>query len=76
LYGKSLLQASTKHIISAYGIKYGVLVIDDTDKQRSKNTTEIAKLHKIRDKKTSGYFNGQNLIFLLLVCEKVTFLTL
>jgi hypothetical protein len=69
---ESLLQASTKHIISAYGIKYGVLVIDDTDKQRSKNTTEIAKLHKIRDKKTSGYFNGQNLIFLLLVCEKVT----
>jgi len=69
---ESLLQASVKHIISAYGIKYGVLVIDDTDKERSKNTTEIAKAHKIRDKKTGGYFNGQNLLFLLLVCEKVT----
>jgi hypothetical protein len=69
---ESLLQASVKHIISAYGIKYGVLVIDDTDKERSKNTTEIAKAHKIRDKKTGGYFNGQNLVFLLLVCEKIT----
>jgi hypothetical protein len=69
---ESLLQASVKHVISSYGIKYGVLVIDDTDKERSKNTTEIGKAHKIRDKKTGGYFNGQNLVFLLLVCEKVT----
>lgn len=67
-----LLQSSVKHIISAYGIKYGVLVIDDTDKERSKNATELGKLHKIKDKKTGGYFLGQNLIFLLLVCEKVT----
>jgi len=67
-----LLQASVKHIIFAYGIKYGVLVIDDTDKERSKNATELGKLHKIKDKKTGGYFTGQNIIFLLLVCEKVT----
>lgn len=67
-----LLHASVKHIISAYGIKYGVLVVDDTDKERSKNATEIGMLHKIKDKKTGGYFNGQNLVFLLLVCEKVT----
>ena len=67
-----LLHASVKHIISAYRIKYGVLVIDDTDKERSKNATEIGMLHKIKDKKTGGYFNGQNLVFLLLVCEKVT----
>ena len=67
-----LLQASVKHLITAYGIKYGVLVIDDTDKERSKNATELGKLHKIKDKKTGGYFIGQNLIFLLLVCEKVT----
>lgn len=67
-----LLQASVKHIIAAYGIKYGVLVIDDTDKERSKNAKELGKLHKIKDKKTGGYFIGQNLVFLLLVCEKVT----
>jgi hypothetical protein len=67
-----LLQASVKSIIFFYGINYGVLVIDDTDKERSKNTTGIAKVHKIKDKKKGGYFNGQNLVFLLLVCEKVT----
>ena len=69
---KCLLQASVKHIITRYGIKYGVLVVDDTDKERSKNTTEIAKVHTIKDKKKGGYFRGQNLIFLLLVCEKAT----
>jgi DDE superfamily endonuclease len=67
-----LLQASVKHLISAYRIQYGVLVIDDTDIERSKNTRNISKVHTIRDKKTSGYLKGQNLIFLLLVCEKVT----
>lgn len=67
-----LLTASVKHVISKYGIKYGILVIDDTDKARSKNAAEIGMLHKIKDKKTGGYFLGQNLVFLLLVCEKVT----
>lgn len=57
-----MLQASIIHLFSAYGIKSGRLVIDDSDKERSKNTTEIAKVHKIKNKKSGGYFNGQNLI--------------
>ena len=68
-----LLLASTKLIISRYNIKKGVLVIDDSDHQRSKNTTNIAYTHRIKDKKYDGYFNGQNLIFLLLVTDKITF---
>lgn len=72
IFWDALLQASVKHVIEVYGIRYGVLVIDDSDKGRSKNTTDIAKVHKIRDKKTGGYIKGQNLVFLLLVCEKVT----
>lgn len=67
-----ILQASVLHLVATYGIKSGVLVIDDTDKERSKNTTEIAKVHKIKDKKGGGFFNGQNLIFLLLVSEPFT----
>ncbi len=67
-----LLQASTLYILKKYNIKEGVLVIDDTDKERSKNTTQIAKVHKIRDKKTSGYFNGQNIVFLLLISRDIT----
>src|SRR5262245_49876605 len=47
-----LLRASVMHLISVYRISYGTLVIDDTDKERSKNATEIGKVHKIKDKKT------------------------
>ena len=67
-----LLQASILHLVSVYKIRSGVLLIDDSDKERSKNTTEIAKVHKIKDKKHGGYFNGQNLVFLVLVTEKLT----
>jgi len=67
-----MLQASIVHLFSVYDIKSGTLVIDDSDKERSKNTTEIAKVHKIKNKKSGGYFNGQNLIFLLLVSETLT----
>ena len=67
-----LLQASVMYIIESYGIKSGILVIDDTDNERSKNTTEIAKVHKIKDKRSGGFFNGQNIIFLLLVSDELT----
>lgn len=67
-----LLIASTKLLLSRYNIRKGVLVIDDSDHQRSKNTTNIAHVHRIKDKKNDGFFNGQNLIFLLLVTESIT----
>lgn len=67
-----LLYASVTKIIERYQIKSGLLVIDDTDSERSKNTSQIAKVHKIRDKKHSGYFSGQNIIFLLLVTESLS----
>ncbi len=67
-----LLQASVLKIVESYGIKYGVLAIDDTDSERARNTSQIAKAHKIRDKKRSGFFNGQNIIFLLLVTDKLS----
>lgn len=68
-----LLVASVKHILNSYGINHGTLVADDTDKKRSKKTNCIPKIHKIKDKKTGGYFKGQELIFLLLVTETITF---
>jgi hypothetical protein len=68
----TLLYASTLKIIEKYGIRSGVLVIDDTDAERSKSTMKIAKVHKIKDKKTGGYFRGQNLVFLVLVTKKIT----
>lgn len=67
-----LLYASVTKIVERYNITSGILVIDDTDLERSKNTTQIAKVHKIRDKKRSGFFSGQNIIFLLLVTDSLT----
>lgn len=70
---ESLLFASVLHILQTYEMTHGTLVVDDTDKKRSKKTTRIPNAHKVKDKKTGGYFNGQELIFLVLVTEKVTF---
>ena len=49
-----------------------MLVLDDTANKRSKKTISIAKTHKTKDKGTGGYFNGQEIVFLLLVTDKVT----
>ena len=67
-----LLQASVIHILKTYDIKTGTLIIDDTDRARSKNITQIAHAHKIKDKKTGGYFLGQNIVFLILVAKEVS----
>ncbi|MDA7949840.1 MAG: hypothetical protein MPJ78_20540 [Hyphomicrobiaceae bacterium] len=67
-----LLRASVLRIVAAYGITSGVLVVDDTDNERSKNTSQIAKVHKIRDKKRAGFFNGQTIVFLVLVSDALT----
>lgn len=67
-----LLQGSVIHILSKYNIKAGILVIDDTDRERSKNVTQIGKAHKIKDKKTGGCFLGQNIVLLILVSDEIT----
>ncbi len=68
-----MLQASVRNILSHYGIAEGTLTIDDSAKQRSKRTTRIEGTHKIRDKPTGGYINGQELIFMVLVSDIATF---
>jgi hypothetical protein len=67
-----LLACSVRVIIEKYSICKGHLIIDDTDRQRSKSTIKIDKVHKIFDKKTGGYFMGQNIVLLLLVTDKIT----
>lgn len=68
----TLLQSSIQMILSRYGITHGVLALDDTANKRCKHTKRINKTHKTKDKITGGYFNGQELVFLLLITEKVT----
>jgi DDE superfamily endonuclease len=67
-----LIMLSAHLIIVMYHIKQGVLVIDDTDRKRSKSTKRIAKVHTIKDKSTGGFLRGQNIVFLLLVTDKLT----
>lgn len=58
-----LLQASIVNILSHYEINKGVLVLDDSDKMRSRNTSKIAGVHKVKDKKTVGILKDKNLFF-------------
>jgi hypothetical protein len=68
-----MLEASVRNILSRYGTTSGTIVIDDSSKKRSKNTTRIEGAHKVKDKSTGGYFNGQELIFMILVTDIATF---
>ena len=67
-----LLTASLGLILKKYKIKEGVLALDDSDHQRSKKTKKIGYAHRIKDKKHEGYFNGQNMVFLVIITDKIT----
>ena len=68
-----MLQASICNVFKHYQLTSGHLDIDDTHKHRAKKTTCISGAHKIKDKPTGGYINGQELIFMVLVTNTVTF---
>lgn len=63
---------SIQYLIKVYGIEQGVLEVDDTENERSKNAKLIHGLGKVKDKKSGGYFKGQNIVFLVLVTDKIT----
>jgi hypothetical protein len=67
-----LLRASVSVILARYGILEGVLVVDDSEKKRAKQTQRIYKAHKVKEHKSGGVINGQSVVFLLLVTPKVT----
>lgn len=67
-----LMLASIKLIIKKYKLTEGVILLDDSDKSRSKNVKKIHAAHKVKDKATNGYSIAQNIMFLVLVTDKVT----
>jgi hypothetical protein len=69
---EKLFQASVGQVLEQHGIRDGVLVADDSDHRRAKLTKRIFGAHKIFDKKTGGYFNGQTVVLLVLVSGRVT----
>jgi hypothetical protein len=67
-----MLQVGIAIVLKKYSISEGTLVTDDSDHKRSKKTTRLFKTHKIKDKSTGGYINGQNIVLLMLVTDKVS----
>ena len=67
-----LFQISVSMILEKYEITEGILVLDDSDKKRSKKTTRIAYVHKLKDKTSGGFVMGQNIVLLLLVTGTIT----
>jgi hypothetical protein len=67
-----LLSASVTLILEQYGITEGVLVLDESDRARSKRTKRIYGVHKQKHKASGGYVNGQTVVLLLLVTQTVT----
>lgn len=59
-------------ILKSHGITGGVLVLDESDRGRSKNTKRIHKAHKQKHKASGGYVNGQTVVLLLLVTDSIT----
>lgn len=73
VYWHHLLEASTRYVLHQYGVSSGVLAIDDTEKKRSKRTTKINGVYKMRDKGTSGFCMGQGVVIMVLVTDTATF---
>jgi hypothetical protein len=67
-----LFEVSVSLVLRRYGIEEGILSTDDSDHGRSKRTRRIFKAHKQKDKKSGGYINGQTLVVVVLVTQKVT----
>ena len=68
-----LLLASVTLVLERHGITEGVLVLDESDRARSKRTKRIYGVHKQKHKASGGYVNGQTVVLLLLVTQTVTF---
>ena len=62
-----LLVASVRGLLRCYDLTRGCLVVDDTDKRRSKSAKNIAYLYKLREKESGGCILGQSVVFLVFV---------
>jgi len=69
---EGLFRQSIEVLLKKYGITEGSIEIDDTERERSKNSKFIYHLGKQKDKKSGGYFMGQSIIFALLVTKKIS----
>ncbi len=67
-----MLQVGVGIVLRQHDISEGVLSTDDSDHWRTKKTKRIYKAHKIKDKSSGGYINGQTIVS-QLCCQLLTF---
>lgn len=67
-----LLLASVTVVLERHRLTEGVLVLDESDRSRSKRTQRIHQVHKQKHKASGGYVNGQSVVLLVLVTPSVT----
>ena len=67
-----LLRASILKLLIDHKISRIHIVIDDTDRSRSKVIKILWGVFKTIDKATGGWINAQNIVFLCLVTDKIT----
>lgn len=67
-----LLRAAVLKVLSDHQVSCLHIVIDDTDRPRSKMVKALWGVFKTLDKATGGWIHAQNIVFMCLVTNKVT----
>jgi hypothetical protein len=67
-----LFEHSIRKLLEKYNLTEGSIELDDTERERSKNSKHLYHLGKQKDKKSGGYFVGQSIIFIILVTNKIS----
>ena len=68
----ALWHSSIRQTLSEFTISKGSLVLDETDRARSKKTKELYQVHTMRDKRSSGHISGQCIVMLMLVSPQMS----
>ena len=67
-----LFFGAIKLLFVKYEIKELAIAIDDTDRERSKNCKILPYVKKAICKATGGWIQAQNIVFIVLVTDKIT----
>lgn len=67
-----LIEVAITNAFRIFGFDNVHIVIDDTDRTRSKTIKAIFAVFKTKDKKTGGFCLAQNIVFLTIVTSKFT----
>ena len=68
----TLVEAAVITVFETFGLSDIHIIVDDTDRARSKVIKAIFGVFKTVDKKTGGFFLAQNIVFVAIVTNKFT----